>query len=179
MRTPFLRAGIIGCILLTFGLFAHAANLRFSVGEDALQSYVDTLFPLVGEDPLVTITMNDPRIVLNKRSDRVGIRVALQVNIARDLVFSGTAMIDGRPRVNAEERALYLNDAAVKELVINDVAPAVVAEVQSIAGELVRQALNQWPIYHFDPSESDPILSDKLRGIEVRDGRLVLEVAAF
>lgn len=179
MTRQIVARTVITVALLCWGWIASAGSVQMSLGRDALQAYVDEFFPLIGQEPLITVTMSDPEVVLKKGGDRVGIRVQLQVVFGQDLAIGGAAMIDGRPRLDRKTRALYLDDANLKELAVGSLAPSVVHEIQLIGSDLVRRSLSQWPVYRFDGEKNTPIAIDQLRGVHVNDGRLVFDVAAF
>jgi len=156
---------------------ADAANLVLTLSRADLQRRVEQLFPIRREDALVSVILSDPRVMLHDGSERIGLRLRIGVTAARSSA-TGSVGVDGVLRFLSSSGEFYLDDASVEELSVDSVPPLYLDEIRQLADGLVRDLLEERPIYVLSQRRgSQDLLGSELKSVKVRDGRLVVELA--
>jgi hypothetical protein len=167
---------MIGLALQT--VHAKDMNLMITLDRADLQRRVDRLFPITREDVLVTVKLHHPQVILTEGSDRIGLRLQLDATAAEQLSVSGLARVDGVLRFVSKSGEFYLDDASVEELRLENVAPLYMQEIRQLADGVVRDLLQDRPIYVLGQmGESKRIMGNEIKSVTVHDGKLIIELA--
>jgi hypothetical protein len=173
-------------LILVLGLLPLPAaakdnmNLVLTLSRADLQRRVERLFPIRREDALVSVVLSRPEVMLREGSNRIGLRLHIEASALQQqqLTTSGTVGVDGVLRFLNSSGEFYLDDASVEELRLGQVPPLYLDEVRQLADGLVRDLLEERPIYVLGQSgESTRIMGSELKAVAVRDGRVVVELS--
>jgi hypothetical protein len=118
-------------------------------------------------------------VVLAKGSDRIGIKAVATVSLPGGNHFAGSVMVDGKPRYSSKDNALYLDQARVRELNAPGVPEMMRQEVLRIASVLVSSFFGRQPLYVFNKDQASSLLGKNISRVEVKNGKLVVEMSAF
>jgi hypothetical protein len=177
-----MRAFALASIfVVTLFLSGNTAALSFNVELDqaTLQQTMARAFPVQRDEAFVSLQLAKPQVILKEGSDRIGLKTTATVSLPGGNHFSGTAMVDGKLRYSVKNNALYLDQARVRELDITGLPDMVRQEVIRIATVLVRSYLDRQPLYRFKEDQSSALLKKSISRVEVKNGKLLVEVSAF
>lgn len=177
-----MRMFSLTTILIAALLFcSNAAALSFNVEMDqaTLQQTLTSAFPMQQDEAFVSVQLANPQVILKEGSDRIGVKTMATVFLPGGNKFAGNAAVDGKLRYVAKTNALYLDQARVRELSIDGLPDMAQQEVLRIASLLVRSFFDKQPIYVFKEDKSSAFINKKISGVEVKNGKLVVEVSAF
>jgi len=179
MRKRFFFWTIVMMSWLTlYPVYAKDMNLIITLDRADLQRRVDRLFPITREDALVTVQLRHPQVILTEGSDRIGLRLQINATAADLFSVSGLARVDGVLRFMSQSGEFYLDDASVEEMQLEDVSPLYLDQIQQIADGVVRDLLQDRPIYMLGQmGESRRIMGSEIESITVHDGKLIVELA--
>jgi len=156
---------------------ADAANLVLTLSRADLQRRVERLFPIRREDALVSVILSDPRVMLRDGSERIGLRLRIGVTAAQSSA-AGSVGVDGVLRFLNSSGEFYLDDASVEELSVDSVPPLYLDEIRQLADGVVRDLLEERPIYVLSQGRgSQGLLGSEVKSVKVRNGQLVVELA--
>ncbi len=171
-----LAGGLALCAVM---LSAQAAEMNYIMELDQaqLQRKVERLFPVAHEDPLYSVALNEPEVVLREGADRIGLRLKVAAAVMQQLNVTGATRVEGRLRFAARTGEFFLDDATVEELSIDGVPDQYLGELRRLAEQVAREALNQHPVYVLGTlGESKKLMGSEIKAIAVRDGKLVIEL---
>ena len=161
---------------------ANVAALSFNVEMDqaTLQDGLSRAFPVQRDEAFVSVKLSQPQVMLKEGSDRIGLRTTTTVSFPVNNTISGNAYIDGKPRYDQKTNAFYLQEATVHEMNIGGLPDSVRQEVLRIATVLIRSFLDKQPLYVFrDDNPAISMIKKQISRVEVRNGKLVVEVSSF
>ncbi len=142
--------------LLTAILLAACGSLPFVSGEvrmsaDELTQKMARRFPLeksVGG--LLDITLANPRVDLSEADNRITTNFQAMVKLPlTNKTLSGTLKVSGRPEYVPETRALFLRDAKVDQIRIDNMPDGLSAALAKVASAVARDALEDKPLHTF------------------------------
>ena len=177
MRRRFcvLMAVIMMGLALQLAL-AKDMNLIVTLDRADLQRRIDRLFPIHRENELLSVRLYHPRVILTEHSDRIGLRMQVDAAAAQFSV-SGRARVDGVLRFANGSGEFYLDDASVEELEIDGVPSLYVDQIRQLADGVVRDLLQDRPIYTLGQSgEPKRLMGSDIKSVTVRDGKLIVEL---
>jgi len=152
----------------------YASAFQVELDQETLQSQLDGMFPVTKKEPLMTVSVLRPEVLLNGASNRIGLRVALFATFPDDINYSGVAVVDSKLRYDKANNAIYLAKPIIRFLEIEGVPAVVVKEIRTIGNRLLRQYLSQTPLYLLGSLSQS---KTHLTGASIRDGKLVLDLA--
>ena len=170
-------------------LTACSATIRIS--REELQADLDKQFPREVDQHVITLRASEPEVEFPGIPDILAVRLRLEATSASgNSRLAGTVRAAGRLEYVAGERAFYLRDPKVTELVLHPAeGDGTLARAANHAGTfgsgLVERAarvavvelLRQRPIYVLDPRrKKDAKAIRHSRGVHIEDQDLVLEV---
>ncbi len=171
---------LFGAMLLAVSAYAATAaddfNMIVELSQADVQRKVARLFPAGYETPFFAVNVDNPLVDLKEGSDRIGLRVDVQVDLMGELSFNGRGRLDGKPRYAAERGEIYLDEAGLRELHLDGVPSEVMPDVERVADMVVREALRDQPLYLVSQPGTPKILSEDLRAVRVENGKLILEL---
>jgi hypothetical protein len=177
MRT-FSLTTILFAALLMSGTSA-ALSFNMELDQATLQDGLSRAFPVQRNEAFITVQLSQPQVILKEGSDRIGLRTRATVYLPGGSKLSGTTAVDGKLRYAAKNNALYLDQARVRELRIDGLPEMAQQQVLGIANTLVRTLLDTQPLYVVPNDQSSSLLNKQISKLEVKNGKLLIEVSAF
>jgi hypothetical protein len=176
-RFFFWTVVLMGCLMLQ-PVYAKDMNLVITLDRADLQRRIERLFPITREDVLVSVKLHHPEVILHDGSSRIGLRLHIDAAAAQQFSTTGTARVDGVLRFMNSSGEFYLDDASIEELRIENVAPLYLEQVRQLADGLVRDLLQERPIYTLGQmGEEKRIMGSDIKSVTVHDGKLLIELA--
>lgn len=177
MRTITQSTTLIVALLFCSNSLALSFNVEMD--QATLQQRLASAFPVQQDDAFVSVQLAKPQVILKEGSDRIGIKTMATVFLPGGNKFAGITAVDGKLRYVAKNNALYLDQARLHELSIDGLPDVARQEVRRIASLLMRSFFDKQPIYIFKEDRSAALISKKISRVEVKNGKLVVEVSAF
>jgi hypothetical protein len=141
-------------------LFAGCASLPFVSGEvrmsaDELTQKMARRFPLEKNVAgLLDITLANPRVDLSEADNRLTTNFHVLVKLAlTNKSFSGTLKVSGRPEYVPESRALFLRDARVDQVRLDNMPDGLSAALAKVASTFAREVLGDKPLHNFQAED--------------------------
>ena len=165
-------------------LLAGCASVPFLSGEirmtaDELTQRMASRFPLEKSIAgLLDVTLVRARVELNANEQRIATSVDVSVKLVlTSRTVTGTLKVSGRPEYIAASRSLFLRDARVEQVRMDNTPDALSAGLAKAASSFARDALEDKPLYTFSAEYLTRygvrVEPDR---IEVRADALVLKV---
>lgn len=189
MKSMILRDRLIAIVLLSFAC-SGCAWLPF-VSQDVGISYIELgeraakRFPLERSVAgLVQIKLLQPRI--NGATNRLQISLDTEISLpqisgpveGKSRSFWGTMSISGVPRFDRATQSIFLDDARLDRLRVDNVPDAVSAAVGRLASQLAREYWTDRPIYVLSDTQRERLrryVGDRDAAIAVQPSRLTLQ----
>ena len=165
-------------------LLAGCSSVPFLSGEirmtaDELTQRLARRFPLEKSVAgLLDVTLVRARLELNADEQRIATSVDVIVKLAlTGRTITGTLKVSGRPEYIAASRSLFLRDARVEQIRMDNTPDALSAGLAKAASSFARDALEDKPLYTFSAEYLTRYgVRVEPERIEVRADALVLKV---
>lgn len=165
-------------------LLAGCSSPAFLSGEirmsaDELTQKMTRRFPLEKSVAgLLDVTLAQPRVELNAEENRLATSFEISVKLSlTGRNVTGSVKISGRPEYVAASRSLYLRDARVERIRMDNTPDALSAGLAKTASNFAKDALEDKPLYTFKPEELTKYGARyEPERVEVRPDALVLKV---
>ena len=127
---------------------------------------------------LLDVTLQRPKVELNANEKRIAASLEISVKLAlTNRTISGSLKVSGRPEYVAASRSLFLRDARVEQLRIDNTPEALSAGLAKAASNVAKDVLEDKPLYTFTMQDLSRIGGGyEPAQIEVRSDALVLTV---
>jgi hypothetical protein len=165
-------------------LLASCSSIPFLSGEiritaDELTQKMERRFPLeksVGG--LLEVTLMRPQVEMNADENRLA--TSFDVNVRLPLTnksVAGLLKVSGRPEYVAASSALFLRDARVDRIRMDNMPDALSAALAKAASSIARDVLEDKPLYTFKPEDFSKYgVRYEPDRVEVRADAIVLKV---
>ncbi len=141
----FLAAALAGC-----GTFPFVSG-EVRMSADELTDKLTKRFPMdKSVAGLLDITLAQPHVVLSEANNRVAADFYVSVKLAlSSKQVSGTVTVSGRPEYVPETRALYLRDAKIDRVRMENMPDALSAGLAKAVSAISREVLEDKPLHTF------------------------------
>ena len=171
-------------LFLSALLLAGCYSLPFISGEiqvtaDELTQKMGRHFPLEKSVAgLLEVTLLRPRVELNADEKRIATRFEVSVKLPlTNRSVTGTLKISGRPEYVAASRSLFLRDARVEQIRMDNTPEALSAGLAKAASNVAKDVLEDKPLYTFTAQDLSRVGGHyEPERVEVRPDALVLKV---
>lgn len=151
---------LLSCALMLAWALAGCAALPFMAGEVRLSASeltrkLEQRFPLQRDVAgLLDVTLYHPLVELSESDNRIVASFGLTVKPAlSSKSLSGSVRVSGRPDYVPETRALYLRDAKVERVRMDNMTDALSAALAKAASDLARESLESRPLHSFQAED--------------------------
>jgi len=148
------------CALFVLVLLAGCGSLPFVSGEvrmssDELTQKMARRFPLEKSVAgLLDITLSNPRVDLSEIDNRITTNFHAIVRLPlTNKTLNGTLKVSGRPEYVPETRALFLRDARVDQLRMDNMPDGLSAALAKAASTVAREVLGDKPLHTFQAED--------------------------
>lgn len=171
-------------LLLAALLLAGCSPIPFLSGEirmtaDQLTQKLESRFPLERSVAgLLEVTLGRPRVELNAEEKRLVTSFEVSVKLSQTgRTVGGTLRISARPEYVGASGALFLRDARVERIRIDNMPDALSAGLARAASNVAKDVLEDKPLYTFTPEDFTKYGARyEPERVEVRPDVLVLKV---
>ena len=150
----FLFPAIIGLVL------GGCSSIPFVSGEvkmsaDELTQRMAKRFPVEKSIAgLLDVTLANPRVALSEADNRITTDFMVDLRLAlTNKKLAGTVKISGRPEYVPETRSLFLRDAKVDRIRVDNMSDSLSAAVAKATSSIARDMLEDKPLHVFKPEE--------------------------
>lgn len=151
-KTLFVSLALLaltGCGALPF------VSGEVSMSADQLTQKMTRRFPIEKSVAgLLDITLANPRVDLSEADNRI--TTSFQASVKLQLTskdFAGTLKVSGRPEYDPESRALFLRDARVDQIRMDNMPDGLSAALAKVASTLARDVLADKPLHTFQAED--------------------------
>jgi len=140
----------LSLLLAGCGTFPFVSGeVRMSAGE--LTQKMQRRFPLDKSIAgLLNVTLSSPRVDLSEADNRLATSFLLNVKpLLSSKNFGGSLKVSGRPEYVAESRTLYLRDARIDEIRMDNMTDELSALLAKAASSIAREVLQEKPLHSF------------------------------
>ena len=136
---------LAGCATFPF----LSGELRMSADE--LTQKMQRRFPMdKNVAGLLEVTLAQPRVDLSERDNRVATSFLLNIKLPlTNKSLSGSLKVSGRPEYVAASRTLFLRDARVEQIQLENMSNALSAALAKAASSIARDVLEEKPLNVF------------------------------
>lgn len=165
-------------ILLLFsgaGFNAQAYTLEFNRAE--LQQYVVDYFPISQQTPFSRVTYSNPSVVLDAKTNRIGIEVTVRAEMPGMMAITGRGQIDGDLEYRKETHQFYLHDPRISNIRFANSDYQLADTVQQMVNSISQQSLPMILVYELKDSDlRRKMARGVLKDIAVKRGKLYVDV---
>lgn len=172
-------AVVVGLVvgLSTPGGASQSASRVISLSSSEVQAGIAEMFPqrrcLLG---LACVTLAAPRVRLIDGDSRIYLVAVAVPEVGGERLRSGVVEARGVPRYEAASGAFYVDEPDVTRIEFPDLPASQAGIAADVARLLLAEAMRE-PVWRLDERDGRQALAKLvLRGVEVRNGRLLLEV---
>jgi hypothetical protein len=165
-------AGFTGCTGLT---------TEITLNEEEINSILADSFPITESyDDVLTLTLENPRVVLEEGSDRmvVGVDASVVLNVPEleiGATLSGSADLETGVDYKPDTGEIILKEPSLVSLTIEGIPQEYTDIATDVANEIVSVTLDGFAIYKIEPEDfQTAIASITLKGVKVENGVLVI-----
>ena len=141
-------------------LIAGCSSIPFLSGElrmtaDELSQKLARRFPVEKSVAgLLDVTLAHPGVELNAAENRLATSFDVSVRLPlANKTFTGSLKIAGRPEYVAASRSLFLRDARVEQMRMDNMPNALSAELARAASKIAKDVLEDKALYVFRPED--------------------------
>ena len=146
--------------LMTALALGGCGSLPFVSGEvkmsaDELTQRMAKRFPVEKSVAgLLDVTLANPRVALSEADNRITTDFMIDLKLAlSSKKLTGTVKISGRPEYVPETRSLFLRDAKVDRIRVDNMSDSLSAAVAKATSTITRDMLEDKPLHVFKPEE--------------------------
>ena len=166
-------------VALLFGMLlslqAAAYTVELSRGE--LQEYAEAYFPLQQATPFSKLTYSKPAVVLNPKTNRIGLEVTIRAEMPGMIPVEGRGQIDGKLEYRNETKQFYLHEPKLNKIRFANSDYQLANTVQQIVSNISQQALPVIFVYELkDKDLREKMAKSVLKSVTVQNGKLLLDV---
>ena len=172
MAAAVSTAGLIGCTGLT---------AEITLNEEEINSILADSFPITESyDDVLTLTLENPRVVLEEGSDRmvVGVDASVVLNVPEleiGATLSGSADLETGIDYKPDTGEIILKEPSLTSLTIEGIPQKYTDIATDVANQIVSVTLDGYAIYKIEPEDFETaVASITLQGVKIENGVLVI-----
>lgn len=170
-----LKQAFIALALFTFSVNAFAFTLEFEKAE--LDRYVQDYFPINQLTPFSKVSYSNPSIVLNEKTNRIGLEVTVRAELPGMMAIAGRGQIDGKLEYRQQTHQFYLHDPKIKNVHFANTSYELANSVQQIINSMSQQTLPMIFVYELKDNDlRQKMAKSVLKSTHIQQGKLYLDV---
>lgn len=181
---PFVKS-LMQLSLAALLLLSTATSFAFfeqtiEVTQEQLQSQLDQSGPLRHQDALMTVSIQQAKVLLKADSDKLGFTGKVETTLFASMKANADVELRGNVIYRAEQGAFFMSNIEVVELRSEQIPAQQVPNVKRIVAGLVNQLLSTQPVYVLNNEKAEEKLAKAvLKDVTIKDGKLHLRLSAF
>lgn len=170
-----MKAFFPALILTLLAPLASAYEVRLS--EQQLQQELDARMPLVQQQGMFTLELNNPQLTLINGEQRLSIRTDALLSTTFGLRSKGKVMLDGKVRYEKSDYSFYIDDPKIRQLSIEGVPPGMEPQLIELAQQALEPSLRGQPVYTLSDQEiTESMARMMLKSMTIKDKAVVLDL---
>lgn len=147
---------------------------RFTFTKPELQQKIKKAFPLEKQILIAKLSLNDPEVLLNPSSDRIGLGMTASANIG-PLAFPGRIDLDGKLRYDGPSGAFFLDEPTVTKMDFENLPKDQEPTIREAATAILRATLPSVPLYKLE-TKTEKTAKLLIRKVQVKEGKLLVDM---
>ena len=173
------RQALFSCLCLAVILSAcsgiYSKKIVFTRQE--LQEKVASEFPLKKRTSLVAVNFLNPRILLARESDRIGISLDMEVSAPGFKAVTGHLEADGGLEYRPDSGEFVFTEGRVLTFELADIPTAYSRAIEQVGAKLVKTYLSDLTLYRLKQDNFKHALAKLvLKSVAVENGEVVVEI---
>lgn len=166
------------CLLTLVTFTAYGQDIRLT--ENDIQQQLQALMPLHHQQGPLLMVIDEPSLTLLADSNRIGLRVRMQLTSSLGLQSRGWLSASSGIRYEREEYAFYLQNPELTEIHIEGMSPALQMQIKPLIETWLLPALSQQPMYRLREDDMmEAMARNMLQSITVEHDAVVLRLKMF
>jgi len=167
---------------LFFGLWLLGASMgaqayTFEFNRSELQQYVVEYFPFSQQTPFSRITYSNPSVVLNEKTNRIGLEVTARAEMPGMMPITGRGRIDGDLEYRRDTHQFYLHEPKISKVRFANADYKLTGTVQQMVDSISQQSLPVIFVYELKDNDlRQKMAGSVLKKVTVRQGKLLVDV---
>lgn len=154
---------------------AHAYILEFNKAE--LQQYVKNYFPFSHLTPFSRVTYSKPTVVLDEKTNRIGLEVTVKAEIPGMMPITGRGQIDGDLEYRKETYQFYLHDPKITNVRFANTDYQLAGTIQQMVSTITQQSMPLIFVYELkDEDLREKMAKSVLKSVDVKRGKVYVDV---
>lgn len=158
-------------VVLLLAACPAPGRLNVVMGAEELERELGRSFPVKREASVLFVELAEPRVVLQRGADQLGLKLRASVGVAI-LRLEGTLSVKGRLRYEANDGFFFLDQPEVTAFEVPGLPAAEEPHVLGIVNDVTRTVLPTVPIHQLKQGTTRMLL----KSVRVEDGRVVAEL---
>jgi len=179
--TQIFKTLILWCLIIpiiSVGLSALTFTKIITLNE--LQERIEVSFPLSQKNFLFNTTLSNPKIVLNKGVNRMGIDVDLALFSGEKPISQGSVFISGQIDYRPLGGEFYLKDTHIDNLNLQGISKERVKQVELMLEIIARGLLSKIPIYRLkEENLKHRLAKSMLKSVKINNGKMEIALELF
>ncbi len=160
-------AGVLTLMDATTSVWAFEQTLQFT--QQDLQQKLQAVTPIHKQTFLANIVLTDAKLQLLESTNELEVTAFLDVDGLAGLHGNGHVTVQGGLRYEAKNGAFYLDNAKLTALSIEQLSPAVIAQIKPLVQDVLVQRLQTQAIYQLDKNDfQQSLLKASLKSVVVK-----------
>ena len=170
--------GAFGVIVALLSTPLDATVLEFTQAD--LQARVGPQFPMQRNLLGIAVTFADPLVLLSETENRIGVELTVSVAVSETIKGRGRGMTDGVLVYKPAAGQFVLTEPRLRNLKVENIPQEQQARVRETIDWVARNALAEIVVYQLtDKDLREKMAKRMLRSVEVKNGKLVVELEMF
>lgn len=172
-----LQLTMLFCLLV---LASPAMSFTRELTAAELQTQLSGQFPVRQQTAFMTVTLSDPRVILNEGSDLIGLELTVLTTALGNIESTARGLVDGQLHYQPETGEFFLLRPEVRRLHVVGVAEQYQNDIKMMVDGVAKEALSRMPIYTLKEDDTSQSMAKSfLKSVTVRNGKLILELGFF
>ena len=144
-----------------------------AVPAERIQKALEPAFPVVKKSGIVRVTLTDPRVILKRGSNRIGILVTARVDVFGKKATTGEATADGTMSYDPKTTTLTISDVRARSVTIDHIDRSLRRTATRLAKDAVQAELPKSAVYQMtDSTLIERAVKFAVRSVKVEDGQV-------
>ena len=159
---------LLSVCLFCYSLIAWSYTQTLVFTEQELQQRLNQITPIQKQTVYANIVLTDAQLQLLESDNQLEVSAFIDAAVLGSLHGTGQVVVQGSLLYKNQQGAFYLNQAKVTKLVIDQMNPEVVKQLQPLVQDILVQHLSNQPIYTLDDQDMrQALLKSTLKNIEI------------
>jgi hypothetical protein len=171
-RAPIITIAFIGALLIGVLIWGRYGSATIVLSREDLQREIDKAFPIEKQELIATITLSDPKVLLDEGSSRIGLEMTVSGSIPGVKQVTGHLGAEGVPRYEPATGSLYLDEPSILRLELPGVSAKDSDAAKLFLSPLFGPILARSPLYKLKDRR-------KVKSVRIENGTVRIELRSI